>query len=322
MRRQLALRPQVVARLNNLGTSTPSSASNAVTPADVPGAPTNLAATVQDSSMNLSWSAPASNGGSTTTDYVIEYKLTSGGTWTMFNDGINTNSTTTVTGLSNDNSYDFRVSAKNAVGTGSPSSIISATPGAPAQVIIQTFPSLTVPNISTAVRITNEGSSAYEYQYTWCVTDSVTNFCGGGDDIFSSTAAKLIQPGQNFDTTLNSTVPDTGNFWFHINVQFGSDSSEANQSFTAAPATQSPPPSGGGGGGGGSVSASQPVPVTGQLSADFNHDGIVDGADFSILLAFWKTSPPFKNPAVDINHDGVVDSADFSILLSEWTIQH
>lgn len=38
--------------------------STGVTPASVPDAPTNLAGGVDDSSINLSWSAPASNGGS------------------------------------------------------------------------------------------------------------------------------------------------------------------------------------------------------------------------------------------------------------------
>lgn len=51
-----------------------------------------------------------------------------------------------------------------------------------------------MPTITTAIRITNEGDTAYEYQYTWCVTDSALNLCGGGNDVFSSTAAKLIQP--------------------------------------------------------------------------------------------------------------------------------
>lgn len=81
---------------------------------------------------------------------------------------------------------------------------MTATPGSPAQVLIQSFSDLTAPNISTAIRITNEGSGEYEYQYSWCVTSSQSNLCGGGDDIFGSTAAKLIQPGENFDTVLNS----------------------------------------------------------------------------------------------------------------------
>jgi hypothetical protein len=63
------------------------------------------------------------------------------------------------------------------------------------------------------------------------------------------------------------------------------------------------------------------VPSTPTVSggaSDLNRDGNVSGVDFSILLAFWKTSPPFNNPAVDMNKDGKVDSVDFSILLYNW----
>jgi hypothetical protein len=40
--------------------------------------------------------------------------------------------------------------------------------------------------------------------------------------------------------------------------------------------------------------------------------------DFSIMLAYWKTSAPFTNPEVDLNNDGRVDAVDFSILLYHW----
>jgi hypothetical protein len=222
-----------VTATNAIGTGPVSSPSNSVTLFTEPSVPVNLAATVAGSSIALSWSAPLSDGGSAITDYVIEYQLTTGGTWSVFSDGTSTNTTTLVTGLSDNTSYDFRVSAINIIGQSIPSTLVTATPGEPAQVLIQSFPDLTSPSIGTAVRITNEGSVAYEYQYTWCITDSIGNLCGGGNDVFSSTAAKLIQPGNNFDTTLNSNVPIPGNYWFHVTVVYGSQSSTANQSFTA-----------------------------------------------------------------------------------------
>lgn len=287
----------------------------------VPGVPVNLAVTIDDQSVALSWSPPVSNGGSVLTDYVIEYKLTSSGTWSTFTDGVSTNTFGTVTNLSNDNAYDFRVSAVNIIGQGSPSSTASATPGSPAQVIIQSFSDLILPAIVTNVRITNEGSAAYEYQYTWCITDSDINLCGGGNDIFSSSAAKLIQAGEDWDTSLSSTIATTGTYWFHLDVQFGSDSSHASQSFAAAAAPSSTPSSGGGGGGGGGGGAPISVPLTQSVScvgADFNHDNRVSSVDFSILLTFWKTSPPFRNACVDINGDRKVNSVDFSIFLYQW----
>lgn len=282
-----------------------------------PSAPVNLAASVDDRSIDLSWSVPASNGGVSITDYVIEYKITSIGTWATFSDGVSTETSVTVTSLTNDTSYDFRVSAVNSVGQGDSSSSVSATPGPPAQVIVQSVSDTTLPSIAAAVRITNEGGDAYEYQYTWCLTDSDTNLCGGGDDVFNSSAAKLIQSGEDWDTILSATANTIGSYWFHLDVEFGSDSSQASQSFTATSESL-----GGGSGGGGSrrgTSISTPNTQSGTpIGADFNGDGKVGSVDFSIFLAFWNQSPPFTNPYVDINRDDKVDSIDFSILLYRW----
>ena len=50
---------------------------------------------------------------------------------------------------------------------------------------------------------------------------------------------------------------------------------------------------------------------------DLNLNGIVDGGDLGVLLAFWGTvSPAF--PRADINGDGLVNGADLGILLSFW----
>ena len=224
-----------VTATNAEGAGSSSSESNSVMLPVPPDSPVNLAATVQSQSVELTWSAPANNGGSAVTDYIVEYKLTTGGTWSIFADGVTVDTNATVTGLSNNTSYDFRVSAVNITGQGSPSDTASATPGEPAQVLIQSFPDLTVSSISTNVRITNEGLVGYEYQYVWCVTDSQDNVCGGGDDVFGSSAAKFIQPNEDWDTTLNSTVSTPGNYWFHLKVNYGSVSSSAYQSFTAVP---------------------------------------------------------------------------------------
>lgn len=278
----------------------------------VPQKPLNLAVSIGDRSVDLSWSQPVSNGGSSITDYVIEYKLTSGGVWVEVIDGVSTNTFATVSGLTNDTSYDFRVSAVNGIGQGPASSDVSAIPGTPAQVLVTSFSDVTVPVISTNVRITNEGGVAYEYQYTWCITDSDVNLCGGGNDIFSSSAAKLIQPGENWDTTLNSTVGTAGSYWFHLDVQFGSDSSHASQSFVATDE-----PSSGGGGGGGSSSGSRSRSRT-CVGGDMNRDNIVNLVDFSIFLISFNQPAPFPNPCVDINRDGKVSVIDFSILLTQW----
>ena len=76
----------------------------------------------------LNWDTPNSNGYAVISDYLIEYKLSSSGTWATFSDGVSQNTKTTVTGLINGEEYDFRVSAINSFGYGTASSTVSATP--------------------------------------------------------------------------------------------------------------------------------------------------------------------------------------------------
>ena len=99
----------------------------------VPDAPTSVTASPDDRSAYVAWSAPASDGGSAITDYVIEYAPGPGySSWSTFTDGTSTNLYANVTGLSNGTSYKFRVSATNANGTGSASTAsAAATPIAP-----------------------------------------------------------------------------------------------------------------------------------------------------------------------------------------------
>ena len=117
-------------------------------------------------------------------------------------------------------------------------------------------------------------------------------------------------------------MPNPGNYYFKVVGYFGTENSVASRSFTAVASIVTPPSGGGGGGGGGGASSTTPdiVPVVSKCGrrADFNCDGKVNSIDFSILLYFWKSKPPFKNQYVDINKDGKVDSVDFSILLYEW----
>ena len=54
-------------------------------------------------------------------------------------------------------------------------------------------------------------------------------------------------------------------------------------------------------------------PVAPPSSADLNGDGVVDGADFGLLLSAWGT------PDADLNGDGTTDGSDLGILLGAWT---
>jgi len=108
-----------VVTASNPGGDSPYSAEVTATPATVPGAPTNVAATAGNGQVTVSFTPPADNGGSTITGYTVTSNpgnLTAAGTAT----------TITVTGLSNGTAYTFTVTASNAAGTGPASATSNA----------------------------------------------------------------------------------------------------------------------------------------------------------------------------------------------------
>jgi hypothetical protein len=117
---------------NSVGKSSWSGASNSVTPSSTPSAPTLSTPTAGNAEVDLSWSAPASNG-SAVASYKIYRGTSSGGESILLNTG-NTNTTYANTGLTNGTTYYYKVSAVNANGEGGLSGEQSATPVAPATV--------------------------------------------------------------------------------------------------------------------------------------------------------------------------------------------
>ncbi len=117
---------------NGNGDSPESSASAAVTPAAPPGAPTGASATAGDGQASVSFTAPASDGGSSITSYTV---TSSPGGKSATCPG----SPCVVTGLSNGTSYTFTVHATNAIddsAESAPSAAVTpvSVPGAPSGV--------------------------------------------------------------------------------------------------------------------------------------------------------------------------------------------
>lgn len=98
-----------------------------------PAAPTSLTAAVAPSAglgsgqVRLTWVAPANNGGTPITDYIIEQSIDDV-LWTLATDSVSTAVTSTLSGLTDDTPYYFRVSARNAVGDGPSTASVTATP--------------------------------------------------------------------------------------------------------------------------------------------------------------------------------------------------
>ena len=99
-----------------------------------PGAPTGLTATAGNGQASLSWTAPSSNGGVNITSYRA-YRGTTSGSETLLTSGGCSNLGNVLscadTGLTNGQTYYYKVSAVNAIGEGTQSGEASSTPVAP-----------------------------------------------------------------------------------------------------------------------------------------------------------------------------------------------
>ena len=101
------------------------SLTDSVTPRTSSTEPGKPAGTIGDRQVTLVWSAPADDGGTPITDYVIEMTETDPDglgsvVWQAYEDGVRSTTAATVTGLENGTQYWFRVTGKTAV-LGNPS---------------------------------------------------------------------------------------------------------------------------------------------------------------------------------------------------------
>lgn len=199
---------------------TASAFSNTVTPIAqaAPGAPTGLVGTPGDSLVDLAWSAPASDGGSPITDYTVEYRVTSvGGAWTAFSHVASATTARTVTGLTNNTGYDFRVSAVNAVGTGTPSSTATATPvplDTYAQVILARASNVSLWKLAETSGTTalDSGAGGNPGAYTGGVLLNQSGKNGLGAAQFDGTTGYMLTAS---NANLNLSAPFTWEAWIY-----------------------------------------------------------------------------------------------------------
>ena len=97
----------------------------ATTGSTPPSAPTITSVVAGDAKVTVSWTA-GSAGTSAITDYVVQYSVNSGTSWTTFIDPVSAVAQMVVTGLNNYVAHTFRVVAVSAVGAGSYSSASQA----------------------------------------------------------------------------------------------------------------------------------------------------------------------------------------------------
>jgi chitodextrinase len=176
--------------------STPLSASVTLLSATVPGAPTIGTATAGDTSATVTWTAPASNGGSAITGYTIT--SSPGGITGTAAAGATSG---TVNGLTNGTAYTFTVHANNGVGASAESAASnSVTPAA------VDWPRVRASDMSTGLHESGTGP----YTYTGTTGTTVTTEAGGV--LTKSIAA-------NADGYVEFTVPSVGDGGVRIGMR-------------------------------------------------------------------------------------------------------
>ena len=168
---------------NEAATFTDFAATNNSTQAPtVPGAPTALmAGGSSETQIDLSWTAPADNGGAAISGYRIEVSADAGTTWTDLDADTGTTSVTySHTGLTGGTTRHYRVSAINAIGTGAASDVGNATTLAVVNTPAEGKPTISGPaqvgrtlTAATADITDDEGLTSVSYTYQWIAAGTV-----------------------------------------------------------------------------------------------------------------------------------------------------
>ncbi len=124
-----------VQAVNAAGNSAWAALGSAITYYESPAAVTNIQVTAALQSLQVSWTAPVSDGGSSLIDYLI-YTSTNNSTFTLVTDGVSTATSVTITGLAGGTPYWVKVVAKNganklSLGEVSTTSVAPTSPVAP-----------------------------------------------------------------------------------------------------------------------------------------------------------------------------------------------
>jgi titin len=278
--------------------------------ANTPDQPTGVTASaISPTSISLNWSPPQNNGGSPITGYEISYRVAPNTSYTMLGT-LNNVTTYTHTGLVTGKTYIYRISANNAIGTGSPSPEVLATPNSrsvppknivpnPPQNPVASAYSSTQINLSWEAPPSNGGPviSGYKIDYK---TDSgnFTNIIANSGSSFTAYSDTGLQVGHTYTYRVfainsigisNSSNTSTITLTQVITVP-GSPTLSANPSSATSVSLSWNPPSSDGGSTiiGYKIeyenNTSQYVvlvPNTGNLKTEYIHTGLVTGTSYS-----------------------------------------
>ena len=205
----------------------------------VPGAPTIGSATAGDAQASVTFTAPASNGGSAITNYTATASP-GGATGTCAGPAA---CTAVVPGLSNGTSYTFTVTATNGVGTSAPSASSNAVTPKGNQSI--TFANPGAQNFGTAPTLSATATSGLPVTFTSSTT-GVCTITSTGTLTFVSTGSCSIDADQAGNGTWNAAATVSRSFTVNAIVPGAPTVGTATAGDTSATVSFSAPASTGG----------------------------------------------------------------------------
>ena len=175
-----------------------------------PDQPTGVTAiAVSPTSISLNWSPPQNNGGSPITGYRIDYRIAPSATYATLVT-LNNVTTYTHTNLTTGSTYIYRVYAINAMGTGSPSPEVVATPTSssappkniapnPPQNLVASIYSSTQVNLSWGAPSSNGGPPVTGYKIDYMLDSGVfTNLVSNSGSTLTTYSHTGLQTGHTY----------------------------------------------------------------------------------------------------------------------------
>ena len=205
-------------------------------PVDRPATPDAPTLVSGNGSLTVRWAAPASNG-SAITGYKVRYCNTSDSNKDCYSDYDDwttknvTGTSTTISSLTNGNSYEVEVQARNAVGSSAWSGVTTGMPGAPAA---PSRPTLTVGNQQLGVSWSapsDRGDTITSYDLYYCDSTDTANPCTDDDN---------WNDAGHYDTTTTSTITGLTNgtaYKVRVRARNGRGAGGWSPEATATPAT-------------------------------------------------------------------------------------